>query len=319
MRTLLHGLVVGMVLLSGPTLARAQLVFDPPSIDLGEAKAGQVFAKEVKVTNPTGSAITVADIKSSCGCVRPVMEPATLAPGASGVLKLEVNTVTSNPGPTTYGLRLRFQDQGQLREQQYVLTAHVIQEIVVNPASITCIGERPRPQTISLLDKRPTPFKPVKLERTSPFLEVEWVQPPQMDPQPQYALKVTVREDLPAGKHDHEVIVYTSDPAYPALRIPISITKRAKARFVASPILLSLTPGFTASRQVTVRDQQGQSLVIERVEASPGLVVTQAAQATSSITLNVSLDANVKDHSDGEVRVFVKGQSEPVKVLVNVE
>lgn len=316
MRTV-YAFCATLILLPAP--ARAQLVFDPPNVDLGEAKAGQVFSKQIKVTNPTGTTVTVAEMKSSCGCVHPSLEPTTLAPGASGTLKLEINTLTSNPGPTTYGLRLRFQDQGQLREQQYVLTAHVIQEIVVNPASITSFGERPRPQTISLLDKRPTPFKPVKLERTSPFLDIEWVQPPQADPQPQYALKVSVRDDLPPGRHDHEIIVYTSDPTYPALRIPISIVKKAKARFVASPMLVSLTPGATASRPVTVRDQQGQVLALERVEASPGLVVTVANQATSSVTIHVALDPKQKETGDGEVRVFVKGQADPVKVLVNVE
>jgi len=299
--------------------ARAQLVFDPPSIDLGEAKAGQVFAKQIKVTNPTGTPITVAEMKTSCGCVHPTLEPTTLAPGASGTLKLEINTLTSNPGPTTYGLRLRFQDQGQPHEQLYLLTAHVVQEIVVNPASITSFGEHPRPQTISLLDRRPTPFRPVKLERTSPFLDVEWVQPPQADPQPQYALKVSVRDDLPPGRHDQEIIVYTSDPTYPALRIPISIVKRSRARFVASPILIALSPSGMTSRPVTVRDQQGQGLVIERIETSSGLVATLVNQATSSAMLNVALDPKQKDIGDGEVRVFIRGQTAPVKVLVNVE
>jgi hypothetical protein len=318
MRNTIIGLVTYFALIQ-PTKAHAQFVFDPPTIDLGEAKAGQTFNKEIKVTNPTGTAITVAEIKSSCGCIRPVLEPTTLAPGASGTLKLEINTLTSNPGPTTYGLRLRFQEHGQLKEQQYVLTAHVIQEIVVTPAQIMCFGERPRPQVITFLDKRGTTFQPVKLERTSPYLNIEWVRPPEGSPQPQYALQVSVRDDLPAGRHDHEIIVHTSDPIYPALRIPISIAKKVKARFVASPILISLAPSIAPSRQVTVRDQQGQGLTVERLEASPGLVVTMVSQATSSVTLNVALNPQAKDVGDGEVKVYVKGQQDPVKVLVNVE
>jgi hypothetical protein len=182
-----------------------------------------------------------------------------------------------------------------------------------------CFGERPRPQVITFLDKRGTAFQPVKLERTSPFLLVEWVQAPESNPQPQYALQVSIREDLPAGRHDHEIIVHTSDPVYPALRIPISIAKKAKARYVASPILISLTRSLAPSRQATIRDQQGQALTIDRIEVSPGLVVTQVSQATSSVTLNVAIDPQAKEVGDGEVKVFVKGQQDPVKVLVNVE
>ncbi len=299
----------------------AQLVFEPPNIDLGEAKAGQVFAQQVKVTNQGRESITISEIKSSCGCIQPVLEPATLAPGATGILKLQINTLTSSPGPTTYGLRLRFTDQGQLRELQYILTCRVVQELVVTPASITFIGERPRPQTITILDKRSTPIRPVKLEASSPFLQVEWIQPAQAEPQPQYALHLTVREGLEPRQYDEEIIIHTSDQAYPVLRIPIKIVKKAKARYVASPILVSLSPSVAPSRQVTIRDQQGEAVSIERFEVTQGLVVSITNQATASVTLNVALDPNNKREGpfDAEVRAYLKGQPTPVKVLVNVE
>jgi hypothetical protein len=301
--------------------AQAQLAFNPPNIDLGEVKAGQVFAQQVKVTNTGNEPIAVSELKSSCGCIQPVLEPSTLAPGASGTLKMQINTLASNPGPTTYGVRLRYQLHGQLREQLYVLVSNVVQEIVVTPAALTFIGERPRPQVLTIFDKRSTPIQLVGLETTSPFLAVEWVQPAQADPQPQYALYLTVRDGLPAGQHDWEIVVHTKDPAYPALRIPVKITKKTKARYVASPILVSLAPGVAPSRVVTIRDQQGEGVTIERFEASPGLTVAMTNQAVSSVTFNVSLDPAQKKETpfDGEVKAYLKGMAEPIKVLVNVD
>jgi hypothetical protein len=302
-------------------IAQAQLTFNPPNIDLGEVKAGQVFAHQVKVTNTGAEPITVSELKSSCGCIQPVLDPSTLAPGATGTLKMQINTLTSNPGPTTYGVRLRYQLRGQLREQLYVLVSNVVQEIVVTPAALTFIGERPRAQVLTILDKRSTPIQIIGMETTSPFLAVEWIQPPQTDPQAQYALQLTVREGLPAGQHDWEIVIHTKDPAYPALRIPIKIMKKAKARYVASPILVSLAPGVAPSRLVTIRDQQGEGVTIERFEASPGLTVAITNQAVSSVTLSVTLDpANKKESPfDGEVKAYVKGLAEPLKVLVNVD
>lgn len=314
--------VVCLALLSSLTSSvHAQLAFEPSTIDLGDVKAGQVFAHQVKVTNTSNAPITVQDLKTSCGCIHPVLEPMLLAPGATGLLKLDINTLVSNPGPTTFGVKLRYPENSQLKEQQFIITGRINQEIVVTPTAITCYGEKPRPQIITILDKRTTPLKPIKLERTSPYLEVEWVPPTTVDPQPQYALKVSVREDLPTGRHDHEVVIHTSDPVYPVLRVPITIVKKTKARFVVSPYLVVLSPTITSSRVVTIRDQHGQGVTIERCEVSPGISVVLASQAAASISLTVALDkALPKDAPfEAEARVYVKGQAEPVKILVNVE
>jgi Protein of unknown function (DUF1573) len=314
--------LLAMLLLFLPAShARAQLAFDPPTIDLGEVKAGQVFSYQIKVTNTASSAITMQELKSSCGCIQPTLEPSTLAPGASGTLKLDINTLVSNPGPTTYGIKLRYPEAAQLKEQQFIITGRVVQEIVVTPSAITCYGEKPRPQTITILDKRTTPIKPIKLERTSPYLDVEWVKPDTTQTAAQYALKVSVRDDLPAGRHDHEVVVYTTDVTYPVLRIPITIVKKAKARFVMSPYLVIMSKSLAPSKTVTLRDQHGQGVPVERIEASPGIVVTVTNQAAASVTYQVSLEPNlVRDTPfDAEVKVYLQGQKDPVKLLINVE
>jgi len=300
---------------------QAQLAFDPPSIDLGDVKAGQVFAQQIKVTNTTSTPITVQEVKASCGCIRPVLEPATLGPGATGILKLDINTLSSNPGPSTYGIKLRYPESNQLKEQQFIITGRVIQEIIVTPTAITSYGEKPRPQTITIFDKRATPLRPLKLERTSPYLNVEWIQPGVAELQPQYALQVSVREDLPTGRHDHEVIIHTNDPTYPVLRVPITVVKKAKARFVVSPYLVTLSPSISASKHVTVRDQHGQGVVIERIEASPGLTVSVTNQAAASVTLLVALDKVLPKQTpfDAEIKCYLKNVADPVKILVNVE
>jgi hypothetical protein len=250
-----------------------------------------------------------------------VLEPSTLLPGASGVLKLDINTLASNPGPTTYGIKVRYPETNQLKEQQFIITGRVVQEIVVTPTAITSYGEKPRPQIITIFDKRRTPLRPVKLERTSPYLDIEWIQPAVAEPQPQYALQVSVRDELPPGRHDFEVIVHTSDPAYPVLRVPISVNKKAKARFVASPYLVILSPRISANKQVTIRDQHGQGVVIDRIEASPGLTVSVTNQAAASMTLLVALEKTQPKELpyDAEVKVYLKDLPEPVKILVNVE
>jgi hypothetical protein len=308
-----------VILLCSASFVHAQLAFDPPTIDLGEVKAGQVFSYQVKVTNTASTAITLQELKSSCGCIQPTLEPSTLQPNATGILKLDINTLISNPGPTTYGIKLRYPEASQLKEQQFIITGRVVQEIVVTPSAITCYGEKPRPQTITIQDKRPTPLKPIKLERTSPYLDIEWVKPE--GAAAQYALKVSVREDLPAGRHDHEVLVYTTDVTYPVLRIPITVVKKQKARFVMSPYLVTMSKSLSPTKTVTLRDQHGQGVPVERIDASPGILVTVANQNAASTTFTIALEPTlIRDTPyDAEVKFYLQGQKDPVKLLINVE
>lgn len=308
--------ILGLMLSS---TVQGQLQFTPAYLDLGDIKTGQVFSHQIKVTNGSPEPITVQEIKASCGCVRPVLEPSTLAPGATGILKLEINSLSASEGPTTFGLKLRYPESGQLKEQPFIITARVIQELIITPTSITSFGEKPRPQTITILDRRAKPIRPVKLERTSPYLDVSWIEPTVAQPQPQYALEVKVREDIPTGRHDHEVIIHTDDADYPVLRIPISVVKKAKSRYVVSPYLVTLSKSVAASRSVTIRDQHGQGIEIERCEASPGLSVNMTAQAAASVTLLIKLDPAQEAPADAKVNVFLRGLAEPVKVLVNVD
>ncbi|HMP18269.1 MAG TPA: hypothetical protein PKD72_14690 [Gemmatales bacterium] len=190
----------------------------------------------------------------------------------------------------------------------------------MTPAAITCYGEKPRPQTITILDKRPVPIQPIRLERTSPYLELEWVKPEPGTPA-QYAIKLNVREDLPPGRHDHEVLVYTSDATYPVLRIPISVVKKQKARYVISPMLVSMSPSLVPQKTVTLRDQHGQNVQVERIEASRGIRVTTVNQAAVSVTLQINLEPGLEQNPplDADVKIYVRGQKEPVKLLINIE
>src|SRR5262249_10525847 len=98
----------------GTTLsAYADLQFDPPWIDLRAVKAGQVFKKEARVTNAGTTPVQVREIKSSCGCLHPKLQPEVLQPGQTGTLTLQINTLSAPPGVQGWRVRLHMQDGGQ--------------------------------------------------------------------------------------------------------------------------------------------------------------------------------------------------------------
>ena len=88
-----------------------------------------------------------------------------------------------------------------------------------------------------------------------------------------------------------------------------------------SPYLVIMAKSIAPTKTVTLRDQHGQGVPVERVEASPGIVVTVTNQAAASITYQVSLEPNLTRDTpfEAEVKVYLQGQKDPVKLLINVE
>jgi hypothetical protein len=306
---------------------RADLRFAPPQLDLGEVKAGQTFVHKVKVTNAGERPVNIVEIKGSCSCLRPTLEPATLAPGAEGVLTLHVNTLSSNPGTQLWRVVLRGQDAVDLVEESFHIQTTVLQEIVVTPAALTVIGNRPIRRTLTVTDRRLQTLRVTRVETSSPHLTAALTAPEAAanGPPAVAAVSVDILESFPPGRHEERVILYTDDPEYPVLYVDVSVTKRPRQRFVAAPAGVVFTGARTATpltRFVTLRDQQNEPLAIERIEPGhPALTCVVTAHNAGTATLQVTLDAQRLGDIplDAHVNVHLRGQPEPVKIPVRYE
>lgn len=302
--TLLFGLSV-----TGSSLA--DLAFDPPWIDLGEVRAGQVFHRQIKVTNNGQSAVHVREFKSSCGCMKPRLQPERLEPGQTGLLTLQVNTLSAPPGVQGWRVRLYLTDG---TETEFILRANVLQELVVTPASLTLYGDKPGSHTITFTDRRARPLKLVTATTTSSLLSASITSAT--------TAQLNVKEGFPEGRHDEEVILTTDDPAYPLLHFPVKIIKRSRARFAAMPSTVELYGGSgepLLERVVTIRDQKGQPMTIERLETShPDLKAEVKATQETSAMLHVSLglQALVRGPFTGHVTVIFRGTAERLTIPV---
>jgi hypothetical protein len=64
--------------------------FDPPRQDLGKLKQLQTVLAEAVLLNKTQKRIRITSVDATCGCTKPILKTDVLEPGASEVLKVEI-------------------------------------------------------------------------------------------------------------------------------------------------------------------------------------------------------------------------------------
>jgi len=216
---------------TGPRLA-----FDSATVDLGKVSDGEPLHHVFKFTNQGGSTLEIREIQASCGCMSTLLTAKTLAPGQSG--QLDVKVVTSD---VTAASRSLSQAVSLLktvtvttndRKQPSVIVvvkAVIVPEIAVSESRIF-FGSHPQGEEIvKEVVVEITPEKPIKLIGAT---STEDSVTARLEPIPDSGDKkikviATLKPTASEGLHQGFVLVNTSSPLKPQLKIPIrgTVTK----------------------------------------------------------------------------------------------
>lgn len=206
---------------------RPALAFDQYLVDLGPvAPSEEVFA-HFDFTNRGRSPIKVTKLVPSCGCLQPRTNKSVYRPGESGNFVVHVKTANENPGLKEYRIGVQYTDP-EPREAE--VTFRVIlpdNQVMVRPRALIFYpfqGQVAR-QTIEITDKRAAHLNIVKVECTKNLAEV-WEEGSQVDDEGHWhgRLKINVPTKLPPGRHEAMVRIFTDDPEYKTLRVPLIIS-----------------------------------------------------------------------------------------------
>jgi hypothetical protein len=256
--------------------ARADLYCAQPAYDAGAVKSGARLAHRFALVNRGPEPVEVVELKPSCGCLTPTLEPRRFQPGDAGSLLLEVNTLASERGPTAWRVVLRCRCGDRVEELPLTATATVTPELTMDPASLTLYTDAAIKRDITLIDARPTPLTVTKVEPTSPQVKAT-CDPAHHDAAGRwaYALHLEVTDDYPEGRRDEALKVYTTDPDYPELTVPFTVVKRPRRRVSVAPEAVALTAEAgrpVPSKLVLLRAAEGEEVEIEGVEADVAAV-----------------------------------------------
>ena len=281
------------MLIVGP--ARAQLHCDQPAVQTGEVHTGAALSHRFVVVNNGNETIEILDVKPSCGCLAPRIDQRVLAPGARGALQVEVNTLTQDAGPQSWRVTVRYREGHTDHELDLRLAATIVTTVTVTPPSVVLYTTSAIGHELTLTDRRLTPLNVTAVQPNSPHMRAqlgEWKKDDEG-----YAARtiaIEVLPEFPTGRHEEIIQIFSSDPEYREIRIPITIVKRPRQTVSASPDSLAVSTAAgeaIPSRVVMLRSTDDQDVIVDRVDCdSPAVSCKSTTGPGHRSTLKIEFD-----------------------------
>jgi len=274
---------------------RAELVFSEPVAEVGEVRAGAPLVRQLAFVNRGPGQVEITGLRASCGCLKPHLEQHKYQSGEHGVIELEVNTLSQAPGPHEWQVHVTYKLADITNEVLLRLRARVITEVTVEPAALTFFADKALAHDILLTDLRPHPLSITEVRTSSPHLKSQVVDAYCDDAGHQVRkMRLVVASDYPEGRHDEILGIYTDDPSYRELKVPVTVIKQGRQRLVATPdeVRLEAPRGQPIpSRIVLLRDRQDQQVEIESINADHPAIKCQWAKGPGVMsTVKVQID-----------------------------
>jgi hypothetical protein len=282
-------LVVALV-----TKARADLHCSDATVALGEVKAGQPLRHRFTIVNAGRDVVEISAVQPSCGCLRPRLEEKRLRPGDAAVLVLEVNTLTAPAGPNAWRVQIFYTCDGQARDLTLNLRATVVSEISVQPAALILQTESAVGSDVVVTDGRSKPLTVTGVRTTDPLLRAA-VQEVRSDDSGRkiQVVRVNVPPEFPEGRHEEMLQIFSSDPEYAELRVPVTVVKQSRSAVSATPAEVTIhgSGGPLPAPVILLRPAQDQDVEVASVECDDAAVrCTHAKGPGHMATLRVRID-----------------------------
>jgi hypothetical protein len=305
--------LVAAALAPDGTAGRADLHFLEPAADVGEAHSGAPLVHRFAFVNRGPAPVEIVEVRASCGCLTPRLTQRVYQPGESGTLLLEVHTLSQEEGPHTWTCQVTCQSAGRRFDVPLQMSGRIIAEVTVRPAVLTVFADSAVGHELVLTDRRPRPLNVTGLESSSPRLTPRLTEQGR-DEQGHWVRKVRleIAADYPEGRHEASIHLFTDDPLYRDLKVPVTVVKRARPRVTAAPAAVTLEAAAgqpLPARLVRLRDSQNQSVVVERITCDDPAVACQWAPGPDTeATLKVRVDrTRLSDPGlDTRVRVHLR-------------
>jgi hypothetical protein len=289
-----------------------QLACPEPVVDRGTVRGGPVLKQTFTLTNRGDSVVQILETRGSCGCLKPKLSLNNLKPGESATLELEVGTLSQPEGLNIWSVYLRCRCAGSETEQvvRVQVKAIVERELAVEPAALRLFASPGLAHEITLIDRRPNPLTISTIRTTSPRVLAEWSGPWQRASNG-WERKLRVQlADGNDGKLDEVVQLFSDDPDYREIGIPVTGALRSKRRYVVSPEEVTMpaaSSGSASSFTILIRSLDGRLVEIDKAECDDTALMCRFADGTwptASVRVQVKKDQTAARQSMLRVHVL---------------
>jgi hypothetical protein len=298
----LGGLPV-LLLLTVPLNGRGEIHCEKPAVNAGVVFTGTRLLQRFVLVNRGKSEVQILEAKASCGCLSPRLDRMRLLPAETGSLELEINTLSQPSGPNTWTVRLRYRGGEGVRETDLRLSAKLVSEVQVEPAAMVLLADKAAGHEVSVRDTRGSSLKLLDARAGSGKLKTRITTLGQ-DKQGHTAFKIAldVPDEYPEGRHQDVLHIYTDDPKYADLCVPVTIVKVSQKRLSALPAEVNLTVPAAQpapSRIVLIRDTESRPVKIANLSAADPAITCRWAEGPNSMaTVKIQVNrALVRGHT----------------------
>lgn len=307
-----HWSAAACVLLAVAGLARADLICDQPEHDAGQVRGGVAIIHTFTLVNRGKEIMEIGEPRTGCGCLRPLVGQRKLAPGESTTVRAEIHTVTQSGGANVWRMLVPYSMPSQQGETLLVIRADLIPEVTIKPASLIIHTDTAISHALTLIERHDQPLTVRGAATTCSFVQAKVSEPQQDGGLWSRTVTVEVQPGCPEGRHEHVLIVYTSDTTFPELKVPVTVVKRAPGTVRASPAEVEwggVAKGQPLpSRIVMLSSGSDKPIEIESVETSHECLACLFASGPGlRATLRIVCEQPPPSGLAGEVRVRIKG------------
>lgn len=306
-----------LLLLFFATLSvHAQLRCAEPVANLGVIRGGPSLEHEF--TFEAGKvALEIIEVKRGCNCLTPRLNKRHLKPGDTSRLRLEIRTLGQPDGPHAWSAQVRYREGDVIRELTVSIKAVVKNEVVVQPAALALHVETGLKQVITITDARDAPFAVKHLHCTAPAK----VSFEKLAAGKHKVIIEVQAGDLTAARTDGVLNIYTDDPFYAHLQVPVTLTTAARSPILVNPedVQLRLTNGqMVDAALVRLRPRGKDAITIKNVTCGAGVEKCDWAHGPDGgATLKVRVDGSKLTESVVKTSVRVE-LSEPAGAVITI-
>jgi hypothetical protein len=285
--------VAGILIITSES--KGDLEFTTTWVDKGEVRAGSALSHQFAFTNRGHTDVEITYIQSSCGCLTPHLSIQRYSQGEKGTLTIEINTLSPAPGPHSWQVKVFCRAGDEVRVIPLQIKAQLVREIVVEPAAINVVVEDTVQSVIHLTDLRSKPLSILAVDTSAPGLSAR-LDGDEKDSMGHLVRRVLfqVHDTVADGRHEEALKLYTNDPIYREIKVPVTVVKHSKSRLSASPNRVEFTsgPGMGSPvRMVLIRDKENQEVEVEAASSDhPGISCRWAKGPGSMTTVKIRFE-----------------------------
>ena len=287
----------------------APLHADPLVADRGPTRGGPQMTQRFTLSNRGSMPVAITEVRPSCGCLNPVLSSRALKPGEAATLDITVGTISQPDGPNLWSVKMMYRAGAANLPLEVQLKANLVREVKLEPSAVQLLGRPGLAHEIVLTDRRDKPFEVIAVRTSSPRIAADagawqregghWVR----------KVRVQLTADGADGAAKEMVMIYSSDPDYRELAVPVTAVRHDRQHYLVTPaeVRLDMKPGQpTASVLLLIREHDGRPVEIETADCDdPALTCrfAEGAYPTATVRVGVMKDALPKPTSLLTVRL----------------